>query len=141
MAEGTPTPPVGLERGEWSYTRDEIVSMARFKPGFGTATASGTTSAQTVTLNNASGVITTGAMSIGQDLLGTITMTNNKVQAGDAVFAMMDGTGATPNSVPVIASVQVTAGQVVFNLSSLSSTSSLTALSFYFMVATKGNPN
>lgn len=141
MAEATKTALVGQEKGECSQFEDQIMDVARLKPGAGTVTSTGTSSAQTATLNAACGVITTGAttLSVAQDATATVTLTNSKVQAGDMVLAMVDATGASAGSQPFIANVVVSAGSVVFTIGNPASTTLGTGVKIYFLVITAGN--
>ena len=141
--QNTPTPIVNPpETGEFSGVQDQVVDMARLKVGSGTLTAGGSATAATGTLNFASGVVTWPAnLTIISNATATLTLTNSKVQAGDVVFGMIDSTGAAAGSVPEVASVQVSAGQVVFVLTNASATSPAIPVKVYYLVVTKGNPN
>lgn len=143
--QNTPTPIVGpTELGETSIDQQNIVNVARIKPGSCTATTTGAEPNFTaVACNGAAGVVTTNAnVTIaavgGKD---TVTITNTKVQAGDMVQCTLDSTGAAAGSTPLCTAAVVTAGQVVFTISNLTATSPAAALKLYFMVDTKGNPN
>lgn len=144
-ANRTPTPIVGPnETGEWDAMQQQVVDMARMKPGSCTATTTGAEPNFTaVACNGAAGAVTTNtnvtvAAVGGKD---TVTITNTKVQAGDFVQCTLDSTGAAAGSTPVCTAVVVTAGQIVFTISNLTTTSPAAALKVYFAVFTQGNPN
>lgn len=139
----TPTPIVGpTETGEWSAMSQQVVDMARIKPGFGSGTAGGSASAATFTSNTAAGSATWPAnLTIISNATATFTLTNSKVQAGDAALCMLDSTGAAAGSVPEVASVQVSAGQLVCVLTNASATSPAVAVKIYWLILTQGNPN
>lgn len=130
------------ETGENSLSSQQIVDMARFKPGFCTVTTAGSEAAQTGTCNGAAGVITSGfSITVVSNAKDVVTITNNKVQAGDACLAIIDDTGAAAASVPEISSCRVSASQIVFNVTNASATSAAAALKYYFLILTQGNPN
>jgi SpoU rRNA methylase family enzyme len=139
----TPTPVVPPnETGENSAASQQILDMARFKPGFCTVTTAGSEAAQTGTCNGASGLITSGfSITVISNAKDLMTITNNKVQAGDLCIAMIDDTGAAAASVPEVASCRVTAGQIVLVITNASATSPAAALKAMFLIITQGNPN
>jgi len=145
-ANPTPTPIVPpTETGENSAGSQQVTDMARLKLGMGTVTASGGPTAFTATLNFASGIITTNGMTLVASGAGacpnTITLTNNKIQAGDIVFAILDSTNSAAGA-PSVGSVKVSAGQVVILICNDTSTPMTASnVSTYFLVNTQGNPN
>lgn len=141
--QNTPTPPVPPnETGEASQHQQEILDVARLKPGQCTVTTTGSSNANVGTCNGASGVITTNSISIAVTTgSAVVTIQNNKVQAGDIVLCTLDATGATATSLPDCSSVQVSAGQMIFTLTNTGAATEVANLKIYFLVLTKGNPN
>lgn len=140
----TRTPPVPpTETGEDSLHSGEIFNMARVKPGFTqNTTAAGTAAAATLTANTAAGSVTWPApLTVVSNAVATLTVTDSKVQAGDAVLCMVDSTGAAAGSVPEASSVQVSNGSFVCVLTNASATSPAVAVKVYWLVLTQGNPN
>lgn len=135
-AQTTRTAPVGNERGEVSNSQDRIVNMARIKPGFGTGTAS----SNAVTINRAAGVITTEALTTAAGATQAITLTSNKILAGDAVFAVVDP--ATSAGTPTVANVAVSGSTAVILVRNAHASAALNAaIKIMFFVVTAGNPN
>lgn len=133
-AEPTRTPSVGQETGENSAASAQIVDMARVKPGFGIATGN------TVTINNASGIVTTASLTTAAGATQAITVNSTKIQAADAVLATVSPNGST--GTPVVANVTVTAGQAVVLLQNIHASVALNAaVKVMFLVVTNGNPN
>jgi hypothetical protein len=131
------TPP---ETGEWDAMQQQVVDVARLKPGMCTVTTGGSEAAQTGTCNGAAGVVTSGFnITVVSNAKDTVTLTNNKVQVGDMCIAMIDDTGAAAASVPEITSCKVSAGQLILTVSNASATSAAAALKYYFLVLTQGN--
>lgn len=130
------------ETGENSSSAQQVVDMARFKPGTCTVTTTGSSNANSGTCNGASGIVTTNSISIAVTTgSATITITNNKVQTGDMVLAMIDSTGATANSLPDVSSVQVSNNQIIFTLTNTGAATEVANLKIYFLVMSAGNPN
>ena len=143
VTEGTKTPPVGGESGEDSLHQGEVFTVARIKPGMGTATFAVSGAAASGTLNTASGAVTLTATTAGASGASptVLTLTNNKVQAGDIVFCEVDQTGATAGTV-LECNPHVTAGTVTFSIYSATPTAlTSSTVIVYFFVLTKGNPN
>jgi hypothetical protein len=143
-AQTTPTPLVlPTETGEDSLLQQSIFNAARLKLGFCTATTTGTEPTLAATCNGAAGIITPGVnitlATVGA--LDVVTVTNDKVQLGDAVLCTMDATGAASATAAICANATVTAGQIVFNISNLLAKSPAAPLKLYFAIITKGNPN
>lgn len=135
-AQTTRTAPVGNERGEASSTQDRIVNVARLKPGFGTGTAS----SNAVTINRAAGIITTEALTTAAGASQAITLTSNKILAGDAVFAVVDPNGST--GTPTVSNVAVSASTAVILVKNDHASAALNAaVKIMFFVVTAGNPN
>lgn len=135
-AQPTPTPLAGNETGENSAFAEQIVDMARIKVGFGTGTAS----SNAVTINRASGIITTEALTTAAGATQAITLTSNKIQAGDAVMAIVDP--ASSAGTPVVANVAVSASTAVVLVKNIHASDALNAaIKIYFVVLTAGNGN
>lgn len=139
----TLTPIVGPnETGENSANSQMVFDVARLKMGSCTVTTTGSSNANAGTCNGSAGVVTTNAISIAVTTgSALVTVTNNKVQAGDMVQCELDATGATSTSLPLCASAQVSAGQIIFTLVNLGAATEVANLKIYFLVNTAGNPN
>lgn len=136
--EPTRSGPVGTETGENSLSAAQIVNMARLKVGSGT----GTCSSNAVTVNRASGVITTEALTTAAGATYTCTLTSSKIKAGDMVLAIVDANGSA--GMPVLANVTVTgsSGTAAFVIQNIHASAALNAaVKIYFLVITAGNPN
>ena len=143
--ERTPTPIVApTELGETSIDQQNIVNVARLKPGFGTATCAVSGAACAATINNAAGIVTfttaTAGASGTSPSVGTIT--DNKVGANDAILCSTDQNGITSGAV-ITCSAHITAAGTftisLFDASVTAMTSSTLKVSF--LVITSGNPN
>lgn len=143
----TPSPPIPPnETGENSVSQQEIFNVSRLKPSFATATSAGSGTAQTVTINSTSGVVTSNvAWTIvsGAGASGTLTMTNNHIQSvNDMLFVMIDDTGATAASLLEVSSVQISAaGTAVIKVVNNFTTANTVVPKFRFFIVTAGNPN
>lgn len=145
-ANVTPTPIVGPnETGEWGAMQQQIVDVARFKPGMCSTTASGSGAAggtETATCNGAAGQVTTVSLTIATvGALNTVTITNSKVQAGDACIATLDPLAAAATSAPFVLSCHVTANTLTVIISNVLAVSPASAVEIDFLVLTQGNPN
>lgn len=142
--EATNTPIVGpTENGENKAGQQQVTDMARLKLGFGTLAITVSGSAGSGTLNNASGIITLSAATTG--ISGAtptvITLTDNKIQAGDFVDCTIDQTGATAGTV-LACSAHATANQIVFSIYSATPTAlTSSTILLEFATFTQGNPN
>jgi len=140
----TNSPIIGpTETGEWSAMQQQVVDVARLKPGMTVATAGGSASAATLTANTAAIAATWPAnLTIVSDATATLTWTTTKAQAlGDGVLCTLDRNGSAAAAVPFVAGVALTAGQVVVTLSNSSATSPAAAVIVYCMIITQGNGN
>lgn len=145
-ANVTPTPIVPPnETGENSEASQQVFNMARFKPGLCTATATGSgaaAGAQTVTCNGAWAQITTVTLTIATvGALNTVTVTNNKVQAGDGCQATVDATGAAATSAVFVQSCAASANTLTVILTNILAVSPAAAVKINLLVTTSGNPN
>jgi hypothetical protein len=141
IATNTPIVPPN-ETGENSSMQQQVVDMARFKPGFTTATAGGTVTAATVTANTAAGSITwPGTLAIVSNATATLVITDSKVQAGDAADCVLDLNGAAAGSLPTVNGVIVTPGSLTCVLTNSTVTSPGYTPKIYFLIWTVGNPN
>lgn len=124
------------ETGEVSREQQSVFNVARLKVGFGT----GTCSSNAVTINTASGLITTESLSTAAGSTQAITLTSNKIQTGDIVMAMVDpGSSA---GTPTVVNTAVSASTAVFLVKNVHATNALNAaIKIMFVVLTKGNPN
>lgn len=130
------TPLVSPESGQFSERGAQVVSAARLQVGTGT----GTCVSNAVTINKASGVITTEALTTAAAATQAITLTNSKIQAGDMVIATADPNGST--GTVTVANVAVSAGSAVILLQNIHASVALNAaVKIMFFVVTKGNPN
>lgn len=135
-AQSTPTPRVGTETGEQNDLQASIVNIARLKLGAGTGTAS----SNAVTINRAAGVITTETLTTAAGATQVITLTSNKIRAGDMVFAIVDP--ATSTGTPSIANVAVSASTAAILVKNIHASVALNAaIKIYFLVLTAGNAN
>jgi len=91
--------------------RNMIMELAGLASDIGTATA--TTGA--ATLNAMIGQVTSEALTTGAAAEYTLTVTNDKIAAGDIVLASVDANGSAGS--PNIGECTVTAGQVVITVS------------------------
>lgn len=90
----------------------------------------------TPTLNARSGFITTAALATAASGSQAITLANNLADVGDVVQAMCDP--LTSAGVPCVANAKVTAGQIVFTIQNLSTTTALNAaVGIYFEIIDK----
>lgn len=142
----TPTPIVGpTETGEWSAMQQQVVDIARLKPGLCTATATGSGAAggtETVTCNGAWAQITTVSLTIATiGALNTVTVTNSKVQAGDGCVATVDATGAAATSAVFVQTCEVSASTLTIILTNILAVSPAAPVKINAMVLTQGNPN
>lgn len=143
--QSTPTPIVAPETGEASQHQAEVLDMARFKPGMCTVTATGTGGAGgtgSATCNGASGQVTTVTLTLATvGAKNTITVTNNKVGAGDACIATLDPLSTAAGAAPIVASCGVTANTLTIIVSNLLAVSPAGPVEIAFLVLTSGNPN
>lgn len=140
----TNSPIIGpTENGENSLSSQQVVDVARLKPGMTVATAGGSASAATLTANTAAISATWPAnLTITSDATATLTWTTSKAQAlGDGVLCTLDRNGSAAAAVPFVAGVALTAGQVVVTLSNSSATSPAAPVIVYCLILTQGNPN
>jgi hypothetical protein len=133
------------ETGENSAGSQQVMDMARFKPGQCAATATGSGAAggsETATCNGASGQVTTVTLTIATvGALNTVTITNSKVQATDGCVATLDPLAAAATSAPFVLSCHVTANTLTVILSNVLAVSPASAVEINFLVMTSGNPN
>lgn len=99
-----------------------------------TATGNGTT-AGAATLNAMVGQVTSEALTTAAAAEYSLTLTNNKIAAGDLVFASVDGNGGT-NS-PGLGQCKVTANTVVISVSNLGAGAFDAAIKINFLVVKK----
>lgn len=139
-ANVTLTPVIGpTETGENSAPAQQVMDMARMKPGSCTVSIA---AAGSGTCNGAAGAITVTSVSMAVTTgSAAVTVANSKVQAGDFVQCTVDATGATANSIPFCASATVSAQQIIFKLANVGSATESANLTMYFLVFTQGNPN
>lgn len=111
------------------------VRMGQVQLGMGTSTGT-----NTPTINNGSGIITTAALATAAGGTQAITLTNSRIAVGDMVFASMDSNGSTGQ--PVVANVQVSAGQAIFVIQNIAAAAALNAaVKISFFVNKGGNLN
>lgn len=140
----TNSPIVGpTETGEWSAMSQQVVDVARFKPGMTVATAGGSVAAATTTVNTAAAQITwPGNITIVSGATATLTCTCSKAQAGDIVLASLSFTNTpTSGSAPAFVNTSVTNGQLVFTITNLTATSVAQTPVITWLLMTTGNPN
>lgn len=83
--------------------------------GLATEVGTGTASAAAATLNDLIGQVTSEALTTAQNAFYTLTLTNDKIAAGDLVFAsVQDGTNT--QGTPMIGKVQPAAGSCVIEV-------------------------
>lgn len=116
-----------------SQSQDQQVAAGQMQVGSGTATGN------SVTINNATGVITTASLTTAQNAVTPITMTNARVAVGDMVLCTVDPGASAGN--PFCANAAVTAGQVIFNVSNNAAAALNAPVKIYFWVNKSGNPN
>ena len=142
----TLTPIVGpTETGENSLGSQQVTDMARVKPGFCTATATGSGAAagtETATCNGALAQVTTVSLTIATvGALNTVTITDSKVQAGDACVATADTTGAAATSAVFVQTCKVSANTLTVILTNILAVSPAAPVVINALVLTQGNPN
>jgi hypothetical protein len=142
----TPTPIVPpTETGEWDAMQQQIVDMARFKPGLTTvASTAVVASAAAVTANTAAGIIPLTAATAGASgaTPTVVTVTDSKVQAADTVLCSVDQTGATAGAVITCLPHISAAGTFTLTLADASVTALASSpLTVSFLILTNGNPN
>lgn len=122
--------------GTESSMQRQQVSVGQLQIGMGTGTAS----SNAVTINNGSGVITTEALTTTAGSTQAITLTNNRIAAGDIVFAIVDP--ASSAGTPTVANVAVSANTAVILVKNIHGSNALNAaIKIYFMVVKSGNAN
>lgn len=122
--------------GTNSAMQAQQVALGQLQVG----SATGTASSNAVTINAASGVITTESLSTASGATQNITLTNSRIAAGDMVFAICDP--ASSAGQPAVVSVTVTAGQAVFAVRNLHASTALNAaVKIYFVINKAGNSN
>jgi hypothetical protein len=95
------------------YYRNQRLSMQGIATEMGTATAS----SGAATCNDLIGKITTESLSTAAGGEYTLTLTNNKIAAGDIVLASVDALSSA--GTPGIGGCNVSAGQVVITITNL----------------------
>lgn len=96
----------------WINNRSDTTTAAN------TATATGTTTANTVTLNTISGTITTTSLTGLVNTATAITVTNANCTANSTVLVQVSG-GTYTTGLPVVTSVVPSAGSFVINLQNI----------------------
>jgi|SRR5882724_1481366 len=92
--------------------REQIVGVQALATDFTSATAAGSTSAQTVTINDPFGKITClAATTQASDAILTVTVTNSNAAVGDVCFANVSLSSGTAAGYSVLSSV-VTANTI-----------------------------
>lgn len=121
--------------GTDSTNQAQQVRMGQLQMGLGTSTGT-----NTPTINNGAGIITTAALSAAAGATASITLTNSRIAAGDQVFASLDSNGSTGQ--PMIANVQVSAGQAIFVIQNIHASVALNAaVKISFLINKAGNAN
>lgn len=105
--------PTGVQSSEQKY-RNMLFQL----DGVATEMGTGTCSSAAVTINDYVGLITTEALTTAQNAVATVTLTNDKVAAGDLVFATL-GNGTNTQGTPTLTRATVTASTVTFKISNL----------------------
>ena len=99
-------------------SNDLYRNMRMSVQGLATEVGTGTASAGAVTLNDLCGLITTEALTTAQNAIYTLTITNDKVAAGDLVFAhVYDGTNT--QGTPTITRVTPGSSSIVIKVNNL----------------------
>lgn len=118
----------GFEGKEDAY-RNMQLSVRGLATDKGTATAS----AGAATVNDLIGTVTTEALTTAAAAEYTLTLTNDKIVAGDMVFASADA--ASSAGTPSIGGCTATAGQVVITVTNLHASAAFdAAIKINFMV-------
>ena len=121
--------------GTNSTMQAEQARMGQLQMGMGTSTGT-----NTPTINNGAGIITTAALSNAAGASVSITLTNNRIAAGDMVFGSIDSNGSTGQ--PIIANIQVSAGQAIFVIQNIHASVALNAaVKISFLINKAGNLN
>lgn len=96
--------------------RSSYIEMKNLTPFVGafTATATGTGGTSTATLNRAAGMITTDAITTAAAASHVLTLTNNRVAAGDMILATVNG-GTNTAGFPILSAV-ASANTITFSL-------------------------
>lgn len=122
--------------GTDSRQQAQQVALGQLQVGSSTGTAS----SNAVTINAGSGVITTEALSTAAGATQNITLTNDRIAAGDMVFAVVDP--ASSAGTPIIANVAVSASTAVFKIQNIHASTALNAaVKIYFVINKAGNSN
>lgn len=144
-ANRVPTPIVPpTETGEYDAMQQQVVDVARFKPGNAAATCAISGAACSITANAASGTIavTTATAGASGTAPSVMTVTDNKVQVGDGILCGVDQNGITAGAVITCTSHITAAGTFTLTLSDASVTAmTSSSLTVWFLVMTQGNPN
>lgn len=121
--------------GTDSTNQAQQVRMGQLQLGMGSSTGT-----NTPTINNGSGTITTASLTTAAGATQAITLTNNRIAAGDAIQATADPNGSA--GVPVVANVAVSAGQAIFLVQNIAGAAALNApIKIYFVINKAGNLN
>jgi L-serine deaminase len=132
------------ETGENSLSSQQVVDMARLKPGSCSATIAISTSAGSGTCNGAMGIlsVTTATAGASGTSPSVITLNDSKVQVGDMVDCTPDQTGATSGAVLTCNAHVGSAGVITLSIYDGSATAmTSSSVTLEFMVFTQGNSN
>lgn len=88
---------------------DAYRNMRMSVQGLATEVGTGTASSAAVTLNDLAGLITTESLTTAQNAIYALALTNNKIAAGDLVFASVQD-GSNTQGTPMIGQIKPAAG-------------------------------
>lgn len=120
-----------MATGEFGVERlrqNQLVAVNGLCTDFGIGTAV----AGAATVNSYIGKVTSESLTTAAGAEYTLTLTNNKIAAGDIVFVSVDK--LTSAGVPGVGSSTVTAGQVVITVTNLDAAAFNAAIQINFMV-------
>ena len=83
--------------------------------GLGSEMETGTTASSAVTINGYVGTITTEGLTTAQNAIESITLTNDKIAAGDHVYCTV-ANGTNTQGTPMLGTVTPAAGSCVINV-------------------------
>jgi hypothetical protein len=122
------------------YTEPKYRNALLHIDGLGSEMETGTTSSSAVTINGYTGLITTEALSTAAGAVETITLTNNKIDSGDAVYCTV-ANGTNSAGIPMVATVTPADGSctiVIMNNHASAAVSGTLLVGFIVMKAVSG---
>lgn len=116
--------------------RNFVLEVAGWASDIATVTATGNgTTAGAATLNAMVGQVTSEALTTAAAAEYALTLTNNKIEAGDLVFTSVDSNAGTNTA--GVGGVKVSAGQVIITATNLGAGAFDAAIKINFFVVKK----